>query len=167
MIISIIAAMDENRCIGKDNRLPWHLPADLRRFKALTMGHHLIMGRKTYESIGRPLPGRQSIIITHQNRYHAPGCQIRPSFNAAILTAVEAGEIEAFVIGGAQIFTQALPFAQRMYLTLIQAHYDCDIHFPAYNPRDWIVTKSITLSADPTFIFPYTFIDLIRKSELS
>lgn len=163
MIISIIAAMDENCCIGKDNRLPWHLPADLHRFKALTMGHHLIMGRKTYESIGRALPGRQSIIVTRQIGYIAPGCQIRSSLKAAVSAAVEAGETEAFVIGGAQIFSQALSLAQRMYLTLIQAQYDCDIHFPAYDPQDWTITKSITLSDDPTFIFSYTFIDLIRK----
>lgn len=159
--------MDENCCIGKENRLPWHLPADLRRFKALTMGHHLIMGRKTYESIGRALPGRQSIIVTRQIGYVAPGCQIRPSLNAAVSTAVEAGEIEAFVIGGAQIFNQALPLAQRMYLTLIQAQYDCDIHFPTYDPLDWIITKSTTVSDDPTFNFSYTFIDLIRRSPLS
>lgn len=165
MIVSILAAMDENRCIGKDKQLPWRLPADLRRFKTLTMGHHLIMGRITYESIGRPLPGRPSILLSRQTEFSAPGCLIRPSLQAALLTAEAAGESEVFVIGGARLFAQALPISQRMYLTFIHAQYECDVHFPIYDTQEWDILNSITISDDPTFPTPYTFIDLIRKTD--
>lgn len=167
MIVSIIAAMDDEGCIGRNNQLPWRLSADLQRFKALTMGHHLIMGRKTYELIGRPLPGRQSIVITRQNSYPAPGCQISASLKAAIQIAEIAGEDEAFVIGGSQIFHQALPVAERMYLTLIHSQYGCDVYFPAYDPDEWLTIETSHISDDQKFSTPYTFITLFRNSILT
>ena len=128
------------------------------------MGHSMIMGRKTYESIGRPLPGRTSIVITHQADYTAPGCLISPSFKVALELVEEGGETEVFVIGGAQVFTQALPYAQRMYLTLIQARYSCDVHFPIYDPVDWVVAATTDIDDDPNFPYPYSFVTLIRSS---
>lgn len=163
MILSIIVAMDENGCIGLNNQLPWRLSADLRRFKALTMGHHLIMGRKTYESIGRPLPGRTSIVITRQESFNAPGCITSHSFTTALTIAENAGENEAFIIGGAQVFNQALPIADKIYLTLIHASYDCDVHFPPFDQSAWTKVDTIEVRDDPNFSSRYTFYTLIRS----
>jgi dihydrofolate reductase len=162
VIISIIAAMDDSGCIGQNNQLPWRLSADLQRFKALTMGHHILMGRKTYESIGRPLPGRKSIVITRQANYGAPGCQTSNSLDDALSKAIIAGESEAFIIGGAQIFTQALPVANRMYLTIIHAEYGCDVYFPPFETPSWKIVDYTKIADDPNFPHPYSFCTMIR-----
>jgi len=126
--ISLIVAVARNGVIGKDGKLPWHLPEDLKRFKALTMGHHLIMGRKTWESIGRPLPGRTSVVVTRQSNYSAPGALVTHSLAAAIEACQ--GDDEIFVIGGAETYREALPRADRVYLTEVLADYAGDTWFP-------------------------------------
>ena len=120
--IALIAALAENRVIGRKNRLPWRLPADLRRFKSLTMGKPVIMGRKTYESIGKPLPGRSNIVVTRDPDYRAQGCQVVHSLDQALEAG--AGHAEVMVIGGAELYRQALGRAQRMYLTLVRAEVE-------------------------------------------
>ena len=134
--VSLIAAVASNGVIGSDNALPWRLPEDLKRFKALTLGHPVIMGRKTYESIGRPLPGRRNIVISRTAGYAAEGCEVAGSFGAA-LAACRTGSDEIFVIGGAQIYAEALPLARRLYLTEIRRDYEGDAHFPALSRREW------------------------------
>ena len=133
--ICLIAALAANRVIGKDNALPWHLAADLKRFKALTMGHPVLMGRKTYESIGKPLPGRRNLVITRRRDYRAPGCEVVHSLDAALAACHGAGEI--FVIGGAQLYREALPRAERLELTEIHAQVEGDACFPEFSRDDW------------------------------
>ena len=139
-ILSLIAAMDQNRLIGCNNQLPWRLPADLKRFKALTLGKPVVMGRKTYDSIGRPLPDRQNIIITRNPDFAAPGCTVVNSFDAALSAVGEVAEI--MVIGGMQIYLQALPVAQRLYLTIIEHCFTGNAWFPEYSLSDWQVTAT-------------------------
>lgn len=134
--ISLIAAVAGNGVIGTDNALPWRLPEDLKRFRSLTLGHPVIMGRKTFESIGRPLPGRRNIVVTRNTDFVAPGCETAGSLKAAI-AACSGTSDEIFVIGGAQLYAQALPQAQRLYLTEIQAEFDGDTRFPSFDPDLW------------------------------
>ena len=138
-IVSLVAALARNRVIGTGNRLPWHLPEDLKRFKRLTMGAPVIMGRKTHQSIleqaGRPLPGRRNIVVTRQADARWDGCEVARSLDDAIALAGEAPEV--FVIGGAELYRLALPRADRLYLTLIDADYEGDTFFPAFDPADW------------------------------
>lgn len=130
--------MAQNRVIGSANRLPWHLPADLQHFKRLTMGHHIIMGRKTYASIGRPLPGRVTVILTHDTDFRAQGCLTAHTLQGAI--EVCGDDPEVFCVGGAEIYAQVLPLADRLYLTEIQAEHAGDAYFPAIDPLQWRVT---------------------------
>jgi len=132
--LSLIVAVARNGVIGKDNRLPWHIPEDLKRFKALTMGHHIIMGRRTWESIGRPLPGRKSVVVTRDGDYSAPGANVVHSFADALDAC--AGDDEAFVIGGAEVYREALAHADRVYLTEVLADYPGDVRFPPLG-ADW------------------------------
>lgn len=134
--ISLIAAMAANRVIGVNNTLPWRLPADLAHFKALTMGHHIVMGRKTYESLGKPLPGRTSVIITRDAAFAAPGCVVAHSIADAV--AACAGDEEIFFIGGAELYRQALPLADRLYLTEIQVKAEGDAWFPEFDRAAWL-----------------------------
>ena len=134
--LSIIVAADERGGIGRDGGLPWRLPEDLKRFKALTLGHPVIMGRKTYESIGRPLPGRRNIVVTRNAAYQTDGCEVAASL-AAALAACQGGSDEIFVIGGAQIYAEALPLAQRLYLTEIRRAFEGDARFPDWDPTAW------------------------------
>lgn len=128
MILSVIVAVAENGVIGRDNTLPWHLPEDLKRFKALTMGHPIVMGRKTFESIGKPLPGRQNIVVSRNPAYAPAGVTVAGDLKSA-LAAAEASD-EVFVIGGAALFEEALNRADRVYLTKIHRSYEGDVHFP-------------------------------------
>ena len=138
--LSLIAAVAANGVIGSDNALPWRLPEDLKRFKALTLGHPVIMGRRTYESIGRPLPGRRNIVISRNAAFAAAGCETAASLESAIAAcAGTAGEI--FVIGGAQIYAEALPLARRLYLTEIRADFPGDARFPAFECGAWRETS--------------------------
>ena len=149
MLIALIVALDENGCIGVNNRLPWRLPSDLRRFKQLTMGHNLIMGRKTWESIGRPLPGRTMLVVSRQTDYSLPddNCHLLGSLEQALDYARRAGEAEVFVIGGGEIFRQALPLADRIYLTRVHTSASCEVYFPAFDPANWVVIESIHFPA--------------------
>ena len=157
MIISLLVAMDEQDGIGKDNRLPWHLSTDLKRFKALTMGHHILMGRKTYELIGRALPGRVNVIITRSPDYQAEGCLIAHSLREALSLAEVAGESEAFVIGGGQIFAQALPLADRIYLTRVHTVSEADVFFPTFDESSWSIKEASEISADESNDFPSSY----------
>jgi dihydrofolate reductase len=133
--LSLVVAMAKNRVIGRDNATPWHLPAELKLFKTLTMGHAIIMGRKTYESIGRLLPGRTSIIVTRRLDYRIPGAIVVHSLGEAISACGD--DPEVFVIGGAEIFREALPLADRIYLTLVQTEVVGDTLFPEFDLKDW------------------------------
>lgn len=133
--ISIIAAMARNRVIGVANTLPWRLPEDLKHFKALTLGHHILMGRKTYESLGRPLPGRTSIVITRSKDLQVPGCLVANSIEEAVAACHKDSEI--FFIGGADLYRQALDVADRIYLTEIKKDFDGDAWFPEFDTRLW------------------------------
>lgn len=163
MIVSLIVAMDEEGCIGFEGRVPWHLSADLKRFKGLTMGHHLIMGRLTYQSIGFPLPGRTNIVVTRTPGYLAPGCQVVDSLEGALTLAQGCGESEAFIIGGGQIFAISLDLADRLYLTRVHARVDCDVFFPTFEPGDWVEVKSVYQPADKQNQYSFTFQLLERK----
>jgi len=163
VIISLVVAMDEAGGIGKMGKLPWHLSADLKRFKNLTWGHHLIMGRKTYESIGRALPRRTNVIITRSAAFEAVGCLVAGSLAAALRMAKERGEQEAFVIGGGQIFAQALPMAQRLHLTRVHARLDCDVFFPFIKEEDWVVKESSQHPADENNEYPATYFLMERQ----
>ena len=136
MRISIIAAMAKNRVIGQKNALPWHLPEDLKHFRKLTMGHHIVMGRKTFESIGKPLPGRTSIVVSRNADLVIPGAEVAPSMEKAV--SLCSGDEEIFIIGGGELFSQAMSFADRIYLTEIQDEYEGDAYFPRMDPSEWL-----------------------------
>jgi dihydrofolate reductase len=130
-------AKDEKGGIGKNNQLPWQLSSDLKRFKALTMGHHLVMGRKTYETIGKPLPGRIMIIVTHNKKYYSEGCIIVHSIEEAINIAKKNNETEVFIIGGGDVYKQSIHFTNKIYLTNVHADVDADVFFPKINEPEW------------------------------
>jgi len=155
MIISIITAMDENQLIGKDNGLPWKLPADLQFFKKVTMSKPIIMGRKTFESIGRPLPGRTNVVITRDESFDAEGCEVVFSLNDA-LNKVENVE-EAMVIGGANIYQQFLPQADRLYLTRVEGEFEGDAWFPKIDFENWELIEKEVHKADEKNEADYSF----------
>jgi dihydrofolate reductase len=161
MIVSLIVAADEAGGIGIDNGLPWRLPDDLKRFKALTMGHHLILGRKTWESIGRPLPGREMIVLSRQPGYQPEGCRMAGSLEQALEMARSMGESEVFVIGGAKVFAQALPLADRLYLTRVHARLPADTYFPAMDLNAWRLYHHETHPADERH--PYAFTEHVYE----
>ena len=167
MTLSIVAALGRNRAIGYQNTLPWRLPADLQHFKQLTMGHHMLMGRKTFESIGRPLPGRTSIIITRQPDYQAEGCLIAHSLAEAIALAQARGEQEAFVIGGADIYAQALPLTDRMYLTWVEAEPEADAFFPVFEDSEWETSEEVNFAAAEKHQYAMKFVTLKRRPRAS
>lgn len=162
VMVSIIAAMGKNRAIGKNNRLLWHIPEDLKRFKRLTQGHPVIMGRKTFESIlaslGKPLPGRTNIVVTHNAAWNYPGVISAPSIEEALARATELNSGEIFIIGGAQIYEQALPFADKLYLTLIDDEKDGDSFFPPYENNFKIIHEE-NGGREPS----HHFLILVRK----
>src|SRR5688572_25981860 len=133
MLVSLLFAMDKNNAIGYRNRLPWHLPADLKWFKEKTMGHHIIMGRNTYESIGRLLPGRTTVVISRRPDYRIEGASVHASLESGLREAEKNGDNEAFVIGGAELFKSALPIADRFYLTRIHHVFEADTYLPDLN----------------------------------
>jgi dihydrofolate reductase len=153
--ICLIAALAANRVIGKNNALPWHLPADLKRFKALTMGPPLVMGRKTYESIGRPLPGRRNLVITRNRDYSAPGCEVVHSLDAAIAACRGAQEI--FIIGGAELFRESLPRAHCLEFTEIRAEIEGDVTFPEFSISEWHETGREIHTDEAGIPFRYDF----------
>ena len=161
MLVSVIAAVARNRVIGIDNRLPWHLPDDLRRFRTLTWGKPIVMGRRTHESIGRPLPGRRNIVITRRRRV-MDGCERAGSFQDALALTAQAPE--TVVIGGARCYREALPLAQRLYLTRIDADFEGDAWFPEWNPAGWVERERERVAPGETAPFGYEFLVLERQS---
>lgn len=162
MIITVIVAVSENNVIGKDNRLAWNLPADLRHFRKITMGHHVIMGRKTFESIGKPLEGRKNLIITRNKEYKAVGCKIFHTIEDALNYCDKAKEKEVFFIGGAQIFETIIPYASRIHLTRIYEQFEGDTHFPPLDPTIWKTTIYEKHHADEKNPHDYSFSELVR-----
>jgi len=165
MRISLIVAMSEDQVIGNQGQLPWHLSADLKRFKKLTMGHHIIMGRKTFESIGRLLPGRTSIVITRQSHYDAHGALIASDLDRALQLADDGTEV--FIIGGAEIYRQAIDRVDRLYLTRVHAKIDGDTYFTGLEPHDWKQIEQTHHKADNKNDFDHTFEVLDRAVEKS
>jgi dihydrofolate reductase len=164
MIISAIAAMSKNRVIGVDNDLPWNLPADMKYFMRTTRGHHVIMGRKTFESMGVPLKNRTNIVITRDAFYIGSGIIVVHSLSEALDLAQSNNEPEVFIIGGAEIYNLALPVLDKIYLTEIDLHVDGgDAFFPSFKSDDWIVTKEETHLPDTQNKFPFTFNVYERK----
>ncbi len=162
-MISIIAAMAENRVIGRDNVLPWRLPADLRHFKALTIGKPIIMGRRTWESLPGLLPERLHIVITRRPDYRSEGCLLAHSVEEALAAAGEVPEV--MIVGGAELYRQVLPQARRMYLTLLHAKVEGDVRFPEYDPWEWRELERERHHADEKNPYPFTFLTLERVGE--
>ncbi|MDD3518183.1 MAG: type 3 dihydrofolate reductase [Chromatiales bacterium] len=162
MTLSIIVAMDRNRLIGRDNALPWHLPADLAWFKRVTMGKPLIMGRRTHESIGRPLPGRLNIVVSRDPQYRTDGCTVVQDPASAVAAAGDAPEV--MVIGGARLFEAFLPLADRLYLTRIDAAFEGDTWFPDFDEKSWCEVARETRAPDEHNPCPMTFLVLERRS---
>ena len=158
--ISLIAAIGRNGVIGRGGDIPWRLPADQQRFKQLTMGRPLIMGRKTHESIGRPLPGRRNIVVSRRAGYQAAGCDVVSSFEKALATA---GDGEIFVIGGADLYRAALPLADRLYLTWVDLVPAGDVSFPAFAPDEWDEIERVEGAIDERNVHPHTFVTLQRR----
>ncbi len=153
MIVSLMVAMDQNRVIGKDNSLPWHLPAELQYVKKTTMGKPLIIGRKNYEAIGRPLPGRRNIIMTRDPEFQAPGCEIARTKEEVYELCK--GEEEIFIFGGAQIYELFLEDVQKLYITKIHHSFDGDTHFPELNMDEWQHESAVQGLTDERN--PYTY----------
>lgn len=156
MIISIIVAVAENNVIGYDNKLIWHLPADLKFFKSITTGHHIIMGRKTYESIGKPLPNRTTVIVTRNAAFKADGCLVVGSLEEAI-SRIPAAEKEVFIVGGAEIYKQSIGLAQRIYFTKVHHQFEGDTFFPELNMGTWRLINSEMHQPDEKNKYPYSF----------
>ncbi|MDN4164962.1 dihydrofolate reductase [Cytophagales bacterium LB-30] len=166
MIISLIAAHTQNRVIGRNNDLPWRLPDDMKYFMETTQGHFVVMGRKNYESIPpkfRPLPNRTNLVLTHQKGYQAEGCTVLHSLEECMALAKKSGEKELFIIGGAEIYKQSLPSAQRLYLTEIQTELEGDTHFPSFSPSEWKEISRQHHPADARHAYAFDFVVYERK----
>ncbi len=159
MIVSAIVAIAENNAIGKSNQLLWHMPNDLKHFKDITSGRTIIMGRKTFDSVGKPLPKRRNIVVTQQN-ITIPGCEVVKSIEDALVLCE--GEDEVFIAGGAQIYKLAMPLTDRIYLTIIHKVFDADTFFPSIDKNDWKEVKREDFDADEKNAYPYSFITLER-----
>jgi dihydrofolate reductase len=157
--------MARNRVIGRDNAIPWHLPDELRLFKSLTMGHHIVMGRRTFESIGRLLPGRTSVIVTRQRDFEAPGTRVSHSVSEALAACRDDDEI--FVIGGADLFRETLPLADRLYLTIVDAEPEGDTFMPEFDFAEWRLREERDFPADARHAHGYSFrvYDRIREPD--
>lgn len=160
-MISIIVAIAQNGVIGDRGGLIWHLSEDLKHFKAITTGHPVIMGRKTCESLGRALPGRTNVVISKQPDYAVEGFKTAGSLEEAV--ALFGTDEEVFIIGGAQIYARALPMADRLYLTMVEADYEGDTHFPAWDPSQWRLTDEEHHDRGVHFDHPFTFRNYVRR----
>ena len=158
----VVAALNRRRVIGLENRLPWHLPADLRHFKAVTLGKPVIMGRATYASIGRPLPRRTNIVLSRQPGLVLEGCLVASSLHEALHLATDAPQV--MIIGGAQVYAQALPLAARLYLTHVENEQEGDARFPPIDPALWRVAEETTLPADAENPYACRFVTYVRRS---
>ena len=157
MRIALIAAVADNGVIGRKGGMPWHLPADLRQFRRLTMGHHLIIGRRTWQSIGKPLKGRTILVLSRRETLEPPGAEPCPSLDTALATAEAAGDEEAFVAGGAEIYRLALPRADRLYLTRVHARPAGDVHFPTFDADRWQLIESWSRQPDERNLHQLSF----------
>jgi dihydrofolate reductase len=164
MKLMIIVAVADNGIIGRDKTLPWHLPADLRHFKQITMGKPLLMGRKTHESIGRPLPGRLNIVLTRQPDYLAEGCRVVHSVDEAVNLVEGEGGDEIMIIGGARLYQEVLPRADVVYLTRVHGEVAGDTRFPEIKMDDWRQTASEKRKADAENAYDCTFVTLVRRT---
>jgi dihydrofolate reductase len=162
MNLSLVVAMARNRVIGRDGSLPWRLPADLKRFRAITMGKPIVMGRRTHESIGRPLPGRRNIVLSRIAAYQAPGCEVFPSLNAALAALEDCAEV--MIVGGAALYAEALPQASTLYVTDVDAAPQGDVYFPEFDRDDWQEIEREQHAADTVNEFSYCFRRLQRLS---
>ncbi len=160
-MLSLCVAMDKNRLIGCDNALPWHLPADLKHFRAVTMGKPIIMGRKTYESIGRPLPGRLNVILSRHPSLTKTGCEVLHSLDEVL--AFSQQYEETVVIGGASVYDKLLPYVQRMYVTWVEGEFRGDTYFPQFDPEQWQEMDRQVFLADAKNPYPYCF-SLLEKT---
>ena len=161
--LSILVAMAKNRTIGINNSLPWHIPQDLKYFKALTMGHHIVMGRKTFESIGKPLPGRTTVVVTRNRTLKIEGCAVVHSLEEAI--AACANDNEIFIVGGAELYAQALPLTDTLYVTEIQQDAEGDAHFPAFDQKLWREAARERHSQEIPQPLEYHFVEYRRKQD--
>ncbi len=159
----MIAAAAENRALGKDNQLVWHLPNDFKRFKSLTTGHYIIMGRKTFESFPKPLPNRTHVIITRQKGYEAEGCIVVNSIEKAIEICPK--NEESFIIGGGEIYNLSLPFADKIELTVVHHTFEADAFFPEINKNEWELTNSEFQTKDEKHLYDFTFETYIKKEK--
>ena len=160
-MLSIIVALSENNVVGRENKLPWKLSADLKRLKALTMGHHIIMGRKTWESLGRPLPGRINVVITSDKNYMAEGGVVVHSLVEAL--EMSSGDNEVFIFGGGKIFKDSLHLVDKIYMTRVHAAIDGDTFFPELRMSEWKEIEREKFKADEKNQFDYSFVTLERK----
>src|SRR6476646_5864533 len=158
-IISIIVATDEENGIGKDNQLMWHLPKDLKFFKTTTSGHPVIMGRKTFDSVGRPLPNRRNIVITHQKDLKIEGVEV---FNALENAIKACANDEIFIVGGGEIYKQALPFTNKIYLTKVHHTFNADAFFPEFNPAEWKLIFKQDHEKDEKHAYRFSFLTFSR-----
>lgn len=163
MSLSIIVAMAQNRTIGVNNTLPWRCPEDLKHFKTLTMGHHMIMGRKTFDSIGKPLPGRTTVVVTRNNDLEIEGCVIAHSLQEAINNCV--GDDEIFIVGGAELYRQAISLTDTLYITEIQQDVEGDAHFPSFDKSAWRETSRVACSQTAPQPLEYHFVTYQRTQE--
>ncbi len=161
MKISLIVAMASNRVIGLNNQMPWHLSADLKKFKKITLGAPILMGRKTYESIGRPLPGRTNIIISRNPRYQQPGCLVFNGIDKALESCCDRDEV--FVIGGSDFYKSMLPVADTLYLTQIHQEFPGDTFFPEIDAKQWAEVEREDIQDDPDAGFSYSFLKLEKR----
>lgn len=165
MIVSMITAMAKQRVIGRNGSMPWHLPADLAHFKRCTMGCPVIMGRKTYDSIGRPLPGRKNIVLSRSQSLAIESCTVVNSLDEALILVED--DAEVFIIGGQQLYRQALPLSHRLYLTHIDAEFEGDTFFPEYSHSDWNQFSTESYLSDKSNPWPYQFEVLERVAASS
>ena len=160
-MLSIIVAVSENNVVGKENKLPWKLSADLKRLKSLTMGHHIIMGRKTWESLGKALPGRINVVITTDKNFKAEGGVVVHSLNEAL--AFSSADDEIFIFGGGKIFKEAMPLVNKIYITRVHSIIDGDTFFPVLDRSDWKEISREDFKADEKNQYNYSFVTLVRK----
>ncbi|MBX3005287.1 MAG: dihydrofolate reductase [Anaerolineales bacterium] len=163
MIISLLAALDEKGGIGRQGGMPWHLSDDLKHFRRLTRGHHVLMGRKTYDTVAGKLPGRHLLVLSHNPSFRPGDAQVFAAFDAAVAAAQAAGEQELFVIGGAQVFARALPLAQHFYLTRVAVDAGCDVFFPPFDLNDWQELDRHSFAAGGKNQHAFTITTLVRK----
>ncbi|MFW0039806.1 MAG: dihydrofolate reductase [Coxiella endosymbiont of Dermacentor silvarum] len=161
MVITLVAAMDKNNhVIGQNNRLPWHLPADLTHFKSITLGKPIVMGRKTFESIGKSLPHRRNIVITQKKNLIIEDCEIFHSLDEVLDSLIDESEI--MIIGGGQLFKEALPQAGKMILTIIEHSFDGDVYFPFWDDKKWYIVSKIDYKPDKNNPYRFSFLELSR-----